>query len=539
MIVGIPDGTMVNDKWEKEIKPIFDSSSELRKLLPTDGPGSRGGKIRDSVRLTNGVWLRFMTRGGSDQSKAGYTARVVIVTEAAGWSVGTETSTEADPLEQIRARQQSWDWDDRLLIVEGTVTVAEAYPWALRANSSESRLVSPCPHCGRYISPEREHLLGWQDAESAGEAAAAAYFECPECAERIDDDDRRWSVERVRIVHGDQRIDRIGRVRGKLPKSRRLWFRWSGWHNLFNSIGSLAVDEWRCARTEEDSPERESAERRQAQFKWCTPYEPKPIEGAPLDRAVIVRRMAADLPRGVCPEWTQYFTIGVDMGMYAGHMFGVCAGDEGPHHCPTYDSFDVDGDKRDVDDAIYQALLNLHEMIEAGWAWQGHGDELLRPQMVFIDAGYKPDGVFRFIKKIQGRKRSGRYLAVVGRGSAQMQKIYTAPKKRGGGVAELGAGWHVALSKSRRVWEGFIDSDFWKDRVHHLFRTPDDSGDRMTLFTGTQNEHRRLARHLTNEERQVVFEPGKGEVRKFVRRGQQHYLDAAAYAEAALDRLRG
>ncbi len=34
LVVGVPDGNMANDKWLKEIRPIFFASESLRKLLP-------------------------------------------------------------------------------------------------------------------------------------------------------------------------------------------------------------------------------------------------------------------------------------------------------------------------------------------------------------------------------------------------------------------------------------------------------------------------------------------------------------------------
>ena len=87
VVCGVPDMNMASDKWEDDLLPPFQQSPSLKRLLPSRGSGSEGGKVTDSIELTNGAKLKFMSRGSKDQGKAGFTARVVCVTEAAGFSV--------------------------------------------------------------------------------------------------------------------------------------------------------------------------------------------------------------------------------------------------------------------------------------------------------------------------------------------------------------------------------------------------------------------------------------------------------------------
>lgn len=538
VVVGVPDGAMVNDKWEKEIKKIFDASPDLRQLIPDTGAGSRGGKVKESVTLTNDGSMRFMTRGGSNQSKAGFTARVVIVTEASGWTAGTETSAEADPLEQLRARQRSWDREERITIIEGTGTVKDDYPWSLFGTSSKSRLVSPCPHCGEWIQPERDNLKGWHQATSEDEAAASAYFECPECGDAIDDELRNWSVQQVRILHGDQRVDRKGQVVGEMPTSRRLWFRWSGWHNLFSSIGSLAVDEWQKLQCPPDSLQEESAERKLCQFVWAIPYEPNLEDSVEIDAVKIAGRKAEQYGHDVLPEDTTHLTIGIDIGKRVGHYVVMAGRECGRIHIPDYGEFGIAGDKMDLQIAIRNALRKFHDrIVDPGFVIANSGGEAISPGLVYCDASYQAHAVFCHWKEATGGKRRGQWLPVFGRGSGQMHAIYTAPKKKGGGIVEIGDRWHVFRDKKFRGWAAMADVDHWKDIIHGHLSIPKDAVGGMTLYAAPERDHQRIAQHFAAEERKIVFEPGKGSKVVWDRQGKQHWFDSAVYARAALSRL--
>lgn len=546
IVVGIPNSDMVNDKWFKEIKPIFEASPSLRRLLPTEGPGSKGGRVRDSVRLTNGAWLRFFTAGGSDQSKAGFTARVVITTEAAGWSEGSETSLEADPLEQMRARSRSWNWDERLLILEGTITIAEHFPWSLKEDraeperivSSDSRIVGPCPWCGDWISPERDDLVGWEDARNELDAARNAAFACPECGELINDEQRIEAVSKSVLVHRGQTVDALGNIVGPMPDTRRLWFRWSAWHNLFNSIGSLAVDEWKAAQHDPGTLARENAEKKQCQFVWAIPYESDNLDAIEVDPAKIVNRRADQLPRGVLPDDTTHLAIGVDVSRSEGHWYALAGRADGTLHTPAYGVFDIRGKEIEAGLAVEEALALFDKDVVAPGFVMPSG-AIHSPRLVFVDAGWQTDAVFRaWIEIVNSRSRSGRWLPIFGRGSAFMDlQRYSAPNKKGGGIAEIGDHWHVSKNKKRRGWNAIADVDYWKTRLHESLALPPGNPGSLSLYAGSDKEHKKLATHFANEVQREKRDPKRGIVKYWERVGAQHWLDAAVYAMVAVHRL--
>jgi len=94
VICGLPDMDMAADKWREDILPVIDRS-RYRDLLPQRGGGSRGGRV-ESIQFGNGATLKFMSGGGSDKSRAGFTSRVVVITETDGMDQPAGTSRESD-----------------------------------------------------------------------------------------------------------------------------------------------------------------------------------------------------------------------------------------------------------------------------------------------------------------------------------------------------------------------------------------------------------------------------------------------------------
>ena len=58
------------------------------------------------------------------------------------------------------------------------------------SGGTASRIMCPCPYCKEYACPEREHLLGWREAEDELAAIEKSYFCCPACGHALTSDDR-------------------------------------------------------------------------------------------------------------------------------------------------------------------------------------------------------------------------------------------------------------------------------------------------------------------------------------------------------------
>lgn len=541
-VCAVPDMRMANNKWDVDYLPVLEASPTLGLLRPIKGQGSRGGQVKDSVRLTNGAMLKWMTAGGDDTQRAGFTAEGgVYVTEAARFSSGGESSVESDPLDQLRARMQATARKRRRLIVEGTATIEAELPWSGRHLSTQSRIVMPCPKCGDWVAPEREHLRGWQEASSEFEAAELAHYVCPACAVAWSEDDRKAANRDSRLLHAGQSIDERGDIVGERHKTERLWFRWSMANNLLLSAGDVAVDEWKAKQLDAETEASINAEKKLRQFVWALPYVPQSLESEALTSHRVAQRQDV-YARGMAPDDTQWITVGIDLGKYVAHFTAIAWRTGGLANVIDYGAFDVpsrrgEGDETgmDVEPAIFAALSTIRQRFEdVGYVRHGSGEVLL-PDKVLIDSGWQTDAVYAWLRSIGGGSAPARntYAACKGFGASQHERRqYMHPTKRGGDVIHLGQRYHVTRFASQRTHVVQLDSDHWKSWVHERLRTKPKERGSLELFASSAREHNTFTKHLTNEHAIDKPVPGFGVLRVWTNpHGKpNHFFDSTAYA---------
>ena len=64
----------------------------------------------------------------------------------------------------------------------------------------------PCPHCGAWVTPGRECLKGWQDAETEFAAYQEARWHCPECNGYWTEAERAQANRAGILVHKGQEV---------------------------------------------------------------------------------------------------------------------------------------------------------------------------------------------------------------------------------------------------------------------------------------------------------------------------------------------
>ncbi len=542
IVLGFPDGDMVDKKFRTDFLPMIENSPGLRGLLPSGGVGSKGGKIKDTFTFGNGVVAALMTKGASDEGKAGFTADYAAITEAGGFSEGPETSTETDPLRQIIGRLLAFKRENRRVMIEGTVKVASMLPWTMRGRddgpmiSSQSRLLTPCPHCGEWVCPEREHFVGWQEAETEDMAANEGTFTCPACTAILDDDDRKEANRDLRVVHRGQDIDVQGNVTGPEPPTSTLWFRYTQWHNLLTSYGDLGAKEWEAAQQAEGTAVRDRLERALHQQTWCIPFVSSLVENETLDPEDLVKRTES-WPKNILPPDTKRVTIGVDLGKRKGWWVAIAWREGGQRHVPSYGDFEVMPEgEGDVHAHIVSALKDsIRPMVEQGFAIEGA--ENMVPEAVWIDGGYHPDAVAEFVRDSGGVK-CNRYRFCRGRGESASHKwlkgAFYNRKKTTKATPYIGKGWFAELNTKRRCIEVTCDSDHWKLDVDDGFRGDKEGPGKITLYQPTKiREHDQLCQHVANEQYVSTWKAGEGEKGGWKKSGQNHGKDVLAYASGA------
>jgi hypothetical protein len=538
-VLGLPYGDMIANKWEADIQPVLSASPRLRGLLPKHGSGSGGGRVRDSVTFANGQIVKFMSAGGGDATKAGFTARVFGITEAKAFSDVSETSDEADARRQLQARQRSYPAAERVSYTEGTLGRSDQLPHSLHALSSGSEIRSPCPHCKTYIICEREHLVGWQDAKTEEQAAADAYFICPTCSKKINERQRIGSLKSAVLLHRGQTIDKSGKIKGKRPASRRLYFRANAWHNCFVSAGDIARDEWKAAQLLPDSPDQQSADRELCQFIWCLPWDPPKLDtDFELDKITISNRRR-NLPRGKVPAETVRVTAGVDMGMRRGWYCQVATLADGSRHVADYGPFDVPSGEMELGKAIKVALTQLREHFETGLTYPD-GRVIVAAER-WYDAGYQPAAVLEFVLEHAAGDIHAPDVATYGRGSTSLEKsTFVLPSTgKNQKVRQIGTDrlWFLQREKGTRNLKLYWDTDTIKYNFYQSLTLPSDAAGCVTLYSGLGKEHERLVKHWTNEPLIKIRDSLGREKEIFVRKGAQHLLDAMAMAICADGRL--
>lgn len=527
-ILGGPTMVVCHDKWRKEIRPAIEKT-RYRHLLPTSGPGSRGGTGNlESITFAHGPELKFMSSGGGDETRSSYTARVLVVTEADKMDTAGAASREADPVTQMENRLASYDADERQTYIECTVSIPTGRIWQEYTAGTESRIACPCPHCGEHVTPEREHLRGWQDAETKMEAQRAAYFVCPACDKKLTAKQRAAMNRTAKLVHRGQSIDRDGRITGEPPDTDTLGFRWNAFNNLFWSPGAIGIKEWSATRAADE----EAAERELLQFYWAKPWQSPEWDETPLESRKVTQRIAKH-GRGIVPAVTEYFSVGIDLGKYNGHLVALAGLADRGLHVPDYQVFDVPSASLGVEHAIVSALNTVAEMIEAGWSMENGRPRV--PDRVLIDAGYQSPSVFAFV-----RSAGRRYLPAFGRGVSQTRRqFYNRPKKTGATVKFIGQEYHISWFPKDRSFAVETNVDWWKSWVHQRLSVPlNDAAaiGAMSFFNAVPREHTTIAKHITNEKLIQEHVPGRGIVERWVNEGRRpnHYLDALLLAGVGL-----
>ena len=519
VIFGLPDLDMAADKWNDEIRPIIERT-RYRDLLPSKGSGSRGGKVR-SITFRNGAKLRFMSAGGGDKSRSSYPSRVLIVTEVDGFDVTSATSREADKLKQLFARVRAFA--RHRIYLECTVSIEKGRIWQEYINGTKSRIVLPCPHCCEFVSPEREHLIGWRDAENEHEAKQQTQFACPSCGAPWSEEDRRTANEGCKLLHRGQSIDSAGCISGDSPPTDTLGFRWSAVNNFFVSAGQLGADEWNAAReTNEDNAEREMR-----QFVWCIPYEPPSLETTPLDPLVIRGRFAKEYRKGFIPEDAKYFNVAVDPGKRVSWWIAVAWRPDASPHVVDYGRFDVASDDFGFERALQLALRDFRDdTILKGWALPGGQPRV--PDRVTIDARYQGKDDAKVVYAFCRESGNRRFLPTLGCGEGKSYaRRYRRPPKTGGSVVWIGEEYHVIHLPLDGVFVVEAHADYWKSWLHKRLATPLGQPGAATFFhSSDRNEHTSLAKHLTAEKQVEEFVPGKGIVVRWDRESRKnHWLD--------------
>ncbi len=530
VICGVPSIDLANDKWQEEFRPVI-VASRYRDLLPRLGEGSRGGNVKSAIRFRNGVTLKFMSAAGKDSKRSSFTSRVVLATEVDKYDTAGESSREGDPVSQLEARTAAFG-DDKRIYLECTVSIEQGRIWQEYTGGTESRIACPCLHCGQYVTPEREHLLGWEAAEDECEAEAEAHFVCPACSTAIDPDLRVSMNRGAVLLHRGQQMSPAGTIAGDPPRTRTLGFRFNAFNNLFWTPGSIGLGEWKAARAEDE----ENAERVQKQFIWATPWQPPDLDLIPVDAETIRRRTAGGKERGIVPAGTRWLTVGIDIAKFIDHWVIIAWRDNATAHVVEYGVLENDPDNLGVQRGTLTALCEFRDRCLTGWRMET-GDARMTPQQVWIDTGW-PDSqevIYQFCRESNSGQAAERFRPIKGHGATQPQaRHWRLPTKKTAEIRLIAQDYYIARQRAQRINLVHLNADTWKSVGLDMLSRPADQHGSMTLYDAPAKEHTKFSKHLAAEKPVQKQRPGHPPVIVWetVSRNN-HWLDAYCYAAAA------
>lgn len=526
VIFAMPNMDMAGDKWNEDLRPAIEAS-RYRDLLPTTGQGSRSASKLDAVRFKNGATLKFMSGGGSDKKRAAFTSRVVVITETDGMDEQGGNSREADKITQIEARTRAYG-DRKRIYMECTVSIEEGRTWREYNSGTRSKILLPCPHCREWVTPEREHLVGWHHCIDSVEAKEKGHFACPACAAKWSDKDRENANNRAAILHRGQELSN-GKITGEPSPTSTLGFRWSAVHNNFLTPGYIAEGEWHASR----SANEDNAEREQRQFVWAIPYVPQKQDITDLDERILCERQSV-LPRGICPDDREFVTIGADVGKYRIHWTAVAWQSDQSGLILDYGTIETGAKDNYVETAVLKALRTLRDLGDAGFTTpQG---EIVPVDHAWVDAHWLTKTVKGFCREsgIKWQPSIGFGVNQYSEGGKR-KNAYNAPKTTGATVWKIGENYHAARipGETGVTWE--FNADFAKLKLHDVLACPPEEEGAVRLFkVDSPIEHQRFVRHLLSEKMVEEFVDGKGiQIKWETHRSTNHWFDACVLARLA------
>lgn len=544
----VPEMSKARTIWLKKIEPVI-RSSRFAHLLPTMGKGSRGGGSIDLVIFGNGASMHFMGAAGADPPSSA-TARVVVITEANEMRI-SPTGEQGNPIDAVRYCTSSYGAAARIY-GESIITNEQCITWKqITEIGTDTRPYLQCPHCHAFQFPERERLVGWQEAVDAIEAAKSARYACAACAVLWDEKDRTKAINAARLVHRGQEIDVHGVITGDRPPTRVLGPRWNAMCHPLSSMADIAEKEWNARRL--GTP---AAEMALCQYTWAIPYVPKQqVSLRPLAIAKLSR--ASHYGIGDMPAPIRFLTTAVDVQqfwLYWG-VFGfefepkpgaasanacqyLLAGSvenlqhaDGSHFDPEKDGEPQAGD--------YWAALDRIAVQIATMFPRGQSPDMVRRM---VDLGYRMDLLRPWLAL------RPEWTGVVGRNDKQMMKALGATSGNRvtflPGIADVrmqhdGHGdWHLWL----------LDVDQVKAQVHAGLtkpRTEPGTPGLIHLPRGIEVRSRDLgiaqdsamgwiAKHLCAEQSRRDEDAGGAIVwEKVDGAGRHDFLDVTAYSRAA------
>jgi len=525
VIFGVPDVDLAQGKFDEDIKPMILHSSYAN-LLPTKGGGSRGGKTK-MMQFGNGTRLRFMGAGGGDQQRSSFPARIIFMTEVDKMDKPGQVSREADPVTQLEARSDSFD-ERALVFGECTRSTEKGrINQEISVKGTDTKVYVPCPHCGEYVNPTREHFGGWDRGDDVVTAREKAFYLCDKCERPWTEADRLEAIKKPVLVSKDQTVTRDGVVHGEPPRTNTFGFQWNAMLSGLKSIGYIGEKEFEAERSDDANPKKALF-----QFTWALPYDDSITDLSNIDKNIILAKIGKRV-RGVVPEGTEdRLTVFIDLHKFILYWSAFAWREDRQGYLVDYGSIPVPQGDKVSSLAILAGLRSFREdILKPGWRTKD-GREV-RHRLCLVDSGWKKDIAYEFVKE-SGQTH---YIATKGLGSGRSQDSWKEPKKSKDKDKVLGHECFFTRQPGNvRLLN--MNADYWKTQVHEGFIATGGTPGALMLFSAPERDFTEYARQIVSERRVEKYDPRKGMTLVWESMSHHnHWLDCAYGCMCAADLL--
>lgn len=256
------------------------------------------------------------------------------------------------------------------------------------------------------------------------------------------------------------------------------------------------------------------------------PPDESEIETSGLTAHKVASRISG-LSQGQYHVDTEQVTVGLDIGKYYSHWVKIGWHGNAVGNIVDYGVMETPGMGSVTDaKAVMAALLPaLHQ-----WRTDMLADSKL--DFCFIDSGDYSDAVYEFVRQVGGTP----FAAAKGWDTGRYRQPLTESSDK-----KPFNECYAARQPEERLWLYHVHTEHWKQWLQERFITSTfndqaqfNDGSLSLYASEDKKRHTSYSHHIVAEERQEVFVPGKGLVRKWVVVNRNnHYLDATALACAA------
>lgn len=482
MIMVQPDEKNAEDFSKDRVASMIEATPELRsRVYKRQGGKSEKKSTKWNIGFRDGYLA--IASANVEASLSSKPAPVVLFDEIDKYP--QHSNKGKDPLELGKGRTTNF-WNAKRIYVSSPGRLDDSRIWPLYEQSDQRKYYMPCPHCGtmqvlKWGGKDKPHGIKWENNDPT-----TAHYVCEGCGEKLYEADKLDMLPQGKwFSHAP-----FTGIAGFWISA--LYSPWFSWEKLVRDYLN-AKDDPSKLQVFVNQRLAEPWEERGQSVNEDSLFARREVYPAPVPSPAFVLSCAVDV-QGDRLESLVY-----------------AWGKQEEGWCVEHGVFHGDPDEKQVWSEL-EGYLNAHFLHESG--------VYLPISVTVLDAGYKPDRVYDFVKKMEGR----RVFAILGRDGWERPTMSAPQNKRTG-------------KDERKVDQHIVGVDNVKATVYQRLRKTE-YGPYSFHFPKADWCHQEFFKQLTAE-KLVIKRDKRGRSSRAwdKKRDRNEILDMTGYNLAALKLL--